>query len=160
MDSIPPDTGPPSSRADILPDLVPAAEPRAVFDEAAARGILVYEPRSAVNCIYHWICLGHDRRGNVWFRHCVETRHLVMPPQHPADITACEHTPDAHPEDRHLQAGRSRDALQQAGQQMAAPAGTEPGSGGSRQPARSRLATILPFPGAPPLRPVPPEGEA
>lgn len=63
-----------------MDDLKLISDPRAIFDQAIARGFLVYEPTWVDNCIYGWLYRGHDAAGNVWFQRANEKCFLMMPP--------------------------------------------------------------------------------
>lgn len=112
-----------------MPEPGPVPDPREVFEQAIARGVPVHEPRGAVNRIRHRICLGHDRRGNVRFRHADEERLPVMPPDTAPETMATRHAPDRHGSDRHATGGHA----------------TRGPDGGRR----NRPAMIVPFPGIP-----------
>ena len=118
---------------EMLPDLARLPDPQGVFEEAIARGVLVYDPPCAINCVWHWICLGRDRRGNVWFRQGDTGHCLVMPPETP---------PDEHRQHARTQTEAER------------PEPVCPKAEGSQG---ARPVAIIPFPATPPDA-IPPEG--
>lgn len=69
-----------------MDDLTITSDPRVIFDQAIARGFLVYEPTWVENCIYGWLYRGHDATGNVWFQRVNEKRFLVMPPMNAPSV--------------------------------------------------------------------------